>query len=74
MDERMDGWMDGSKVVGSEFSSVPMHLGVFNRSFLPLKLDSESGSSVPLIKFQIAPRFRFLTSKGPKNRNSDRNV
>ena len=37
----MDRWMNGSKVVGSELSSVPMHLGVFNRSFVPLKLDSK---------------------------------
>jgi hypothetical protein len=42
MDGWMDGWMDGSKVVGSELSSVPMHLGVFSRYFVPLKLNSES--------------------------------
>ena len=40
----------------------------------PLNSILSQGSSVPLIKFKIAPRFRFLTSKGSKKRNSDRNV
>ena len=43
----MDGWMDGSKVVESELSSVRMHLGICNRSFVPLKLYSESREHCP---------------------------
>ena len=43
----VSGWMDGSKVVGSELSPVPVHLGAFNRSFVPLKLDSESREMCP---------------------------
>ena len=53
----MDRWMDGSKVVGSVLSSVPMHLGIFNRSSVSLKLDSESRELCPSNKvpdcFQI---------------------
>ena len=70
----MDGWMNGSKVVGSELSSVPMHVGVLTGPLCPLNSILSQGSSVPLIKFQITSRFRFPTSKGPKKGNSDRNV
>jgi len=40
---------------------VPMHLGLKNRPFVPHHLIPDSRSPVPLAKFQMALRLRFLT-------------
>ena len=39
--------------------TVPMHLGLIDRPFVPHILISAQESPVPLPKFQMAPRLNF---------------
>jgi len=48
--------------------TVPMHLGLIDRPFMPHNLLSAQESSVPLPKFQMAPRLKILMSSGSKKR------
>jgi len=43
-----------------------MHLGLTDGPFAPYNLISAQGSPVPLPKFQMAPRLKFLMSSGSK--------
>jgi hypothetical protein len=43
-----------------------MHRGLKNGPFVPHNLTPVQGSPVPLPNFQMAPRFRLLTSSGSK--------
>jgi hypothetical protein len=45
-----------------------MHLGLIDRPFMPHNLLSAQESSVPLTKFQMAPRLKILMSSGSKKR------
>ena len=47
---------------------VLMHLGLKNGPFVPHNLISVQESCVPLLKFQMAPRLRFLMSSGSKKK------
>jgi len=47
---------------------VPMHLGLKNGPFVPHNLISVQESPVPLLKFHMAPRLRFLMSSGSKKK------
>jgi hypothetical protein len=44
--------------------TVPMHLDLIDRSFVPHSLISAQESPVPLPKFQMAPRLKILMSSG----------
>ena len=46
--------------------TVPMHLDLTDRPFVPHNLISAQESTVPLPKFQMAPRFKILMSSGSK--------
>jgi len=45
-----------------------MHLGLIDGSFVPHYLISAQESTVPLLKFQMAPRLKILMSSGSKKR------
>jgi len=45
---------------------VLMHLGLTDRPFVPHNLMSAQDSPVPLPKFQMDPRLKFLMSSGSK--------
>jgi len=45
---------------------VPMHLGLIDRPFVPHNLIRAQESSVPLPRFQMAPRLKILMSSGSK--------
>jgi hypothetical protein len=45
---------------------VLMHLGLIDRPFVPHNLISTQESSVPLLKFQMAPRLKILMASGSK--------
>jgi len=46
--------------------TVPMHLGLVDGPFVPHNLISAQETSVPLPKFQMAPRLKILMSSGFK--------
>jgi hypothetical protein len=46
---------------------VPMHLGLKNGPFVPHNLILQ-GTSVPLLKLQMAPRLKHLMSSGSKKK------
>jgi hypothetical protein len=46
--------------------TVPMHLGLTDRPFVPHNLISAQDSPVTLPKFQMAPRLKILMSSGSK--------
>ena len=48
--------------------SVPMYPGLKNGSFLPHNLIPVQESSVPFLKFQMAPRLKHLMSTGSKEK------
>jgi len=51
--------------------TVPMHLGLIDRPFVPHNLISAQESPVPLPKFQMAPRYTILfTRKKSQQMNS----
>ena len=47
---------------------VPIHLGLKNGPFVPHNLIAVQESPVPLLKFQMAPRLRFLMSSESKKK------
>ena len=46
--------------------TVPKHLGLIDGPYVPHNLVSAQESSVPLPKFQMAPRHKILMSSGSK--------
>jgi hypothetical protein len=59
--ERFDGMVDLHWV---QALTVPLHLGIIDRPFVPHNLTSAQESLVPLPKFQMAPRLKILMSSG----------
>jgi hypothetical protein len=49
---------------------ILMHLGLKNRPFMPHNLIPVQGSPVPLLKFKMAPRFKFFMCSGSKKKPS----
>jgi hypothetical protein len=47
---------------------VPMHLGLIDGPFVPHNLISTQESTVPLLKFQMAPRLNTLCPLGPRKK------
>jgi hypothetical protein len=45
-----------------------MHLGLINGPYVPHNLILAQRSPVPLLKFQMAPRLKFLMSSGSKKK------
>ena len=43
-----------------------MHLGLIDMPFVPHNLISTQENSVPLLKFQMAPRIKILLASGSK--------
>jgi hypothetical protein len=46
--------------------TIPMHLGLIDRPFVPNNVISTQHSPVPLPKFQMTPRLKILMSSGSK--------
>jgi hypothetical protein len=49
---------------------ILMPLGLKNRPFMPHNLIPVQGSPVPLLKFKMDPRFKFVMSSGSKKKPS----
>jgi len=51
-----------------------MHLGPIDGPFVPHNLISTQESTVPLLKFQMAPRLQILMASGSKKRTQNMNI